>query len=269
MSGSLVGELPHDGWIQQLQELHFNFLAGQRGYLFNGIGASCLLVMCLTGLVIWWPGISRVGQAFTVHVGRGWKRVTWELHSVVAIWTVALLLVWSVSGIYFSFPGEFRNGVERLVPLTPYVTLQSGPPAAGTAPVPSDLVRRAQTRIGGAEVARVGVPSSERATYSVTLARDQHGDGDSTDEVTVYFDRYTGAELTVIDQSGRTAGDVFLTWLGRLHVGNFGGRAVRVIWFAAGLAFPLLFVTGAVMWWNRKGFRYQDSGVRAGQGLRS
>jgi uncharacterized iron-regulated membrane protein len=187
----------------------------------------------------------------------------------VAIWTVVLLLVWSVSGVYFSFPGEFRNGLERLVPLTPYVTLQSGPPGAGAAPRPSDLVRRAQARIGGAEVARVGIPSSERGTYSVTLAREQHGDADSTDEVTVYFDRYTGAELTVIDQSGRTPGDVFLTWLGRLHVGNFGGPPVKLAWFAAGLAFPLLFVTGAVMWWNRKGIRYQDSGVRAGQGIRA
>src|SRR4051812_5840064 len=57
--GTVTGELPSDGWIQRLQDLHFTFLAGQPGYLFNGLGASCLLVMCVSGLVIWWPGLSR------------------------------------------------------------------------------------------------------------------------------------------------------------------------------------------------------------------
>jgi uncharacterized iron-regulated membrane protein len=105
--------------------------------------------------------------------------------------------------------------------------------------------------VPGAQLARFGVPSGERGTYSVTLARERHGDGDSSGEVTVYFDRYTGAELSVTDQAGRTAGDVFLTWLGRLHAGNFGGFPVQLAWFAGGLVFPLLFVTGVLMWWNR------------------
>jgi uncharacterized iron-regulated membrane protein len=249
--GRVLGELPHDGWIQRLQDLHFTFLQGQPGYVFNGIGASCLLAMCLSGLVVWWPGLSRVSRAFTVHVGRGWRRVVWELHGAVAIWSAALLIVWSISGIYFSFPGRFRQATERFVALTPYASVHSGAPTPGSPPAPSDLLRRARARVPGAQLARFGVPSGERGSYSVTLARDRHGDGDSTDEVTVYFDRYTGAELTVTDQTGRTAGDVFLTWLGRLHVGNFGGRPVQLAWFAAGLVFPLLFVTGVLMWWNR------------------
>jgi uncharacterized iron-regulated membrane protein len=140
------------------------------------------------------------------------------------------------------------------------VSLQSSSATQGPDPQPSDLVRRAQARIPGAQLARVGVPSSERGVYSVTLARTRHGDGDSTDEVTVYFDRYTGAELALIDQTGGTAGDAFLTWLGRLHVGSFGGRPIRVVWFVAGLAFPLLFVTGAIMWWNRKGIGFRAAG---------
>jgi uncharacterized iron-regulated membrane protein len=250
-TGRVIGELPREGWIQRLQDLHFTFLTGQRGYVFNGIGATCLFVMCLTGLVIWWPGVSRVAQAFVVHPKRGLRRVVWELHGAAAIWTVPLLAVWAVSGIYFSFPSSFRQAVERVAPLSPYVSLQSGAPVRGDAPVSSDLVRRAQTRVPGAQLARFSIPSGARGTYSVTLAREQHGNGDSSDEVTVYFDRYTGAELSVIDQSGRTAGDLALIWLGRLHVGNFGGWPVKLVWFTAGLVFPLLFVTGVTMWWNR------------------
>ncbi len=245
--------MPRDGWIQRLQDLHFTFLAGPPGYVVNGIGASCLLTMCLTGLVIWWPGLSRVGQAFVVHLDRGWRRVVWELHGAAAIWSVALLMVWAVSGIYFSFPVPFRAATERLMTLTPYASVQSGPVRADGAstPTPSDFVRRAQVLVPGAQLARVALPSGPSGTYSVTLARTRHGDGDTSDEVTVYFDRYTGGELSTLDQTGRTAGDLFLTWLGRLHVGNFGGWPIKLVWFAAGLVFPLLAVSGGVMWWNR------------------
>jgi len=249
--GTVIGELPRDGWIQRLQDLHFTFLAGQPGYLFNGLGASCLLVMCVSGLVIWWPGLSRAGQAFRVHLGRGWRRFVWELHGAAAIWTAALLIVWSVSGIYFSFPGPFRAATEHLVALTPYTSIESGQPTATAAPQPNELVRRAQARVPGAPVARFSVPSGDHGVYSVTLATGRHGDADSSDEVTVYFDRYSGRELAVRDQRGRTAGDLFLTWLGRLHVGNFGGVIVKIIWCAAGLVLPLLALTGVMMWWNR------------------
>jgi uncharacterized iron-regulated membrane protein len=49
----------------------------------------------------------------------------------------------------------------------------------------------------------------------------------------------------------RTAGDVVMAWVGPLHVGNFGGTGIRVAWLVLGLAPPLLFVTGFVMWWTR------------------
>src|SRR4051794_9921070 len=50
--GTVIGELPHDGWIQRLQDLHFTFLLGRTGYLYNGIGASGLFLMCVTGLIV-------------------------------------------------------------------------------------------------------------------------------------------------------------------------------------------------------------------------
>ena len=252
VTGRVIGELPRDGWIQQLQELHFNFLAGPRGYFYNGIAAACLLAMGLTGLVVWWPGVSRVRQAFTVNPRRGWKRVIWELHSAVGIWVVALLLVWSISGIYFSFPVPFRGAVDRIAGVTPYEkAVQSSPSSTGAVPAPAELIERARSKVPGAQVARFTIPNSERDTYSVVLAGARHGDADSSDEVTVYFDRYSGTELAITRGHDRTSGDVFLTWLGRLHVGNFGGILTKLVWSLAALALPLLFLTGVTTWWNR------------------
>jgi uncharacterized iron-regulated membrane protein len=45
--------------------------------------------------------------------------------------------------------------------------------------------------------------------------------------------------------------DEVLRWLARLHFGRFGGLGVKVLWAAIGLVPPILFATGAIMWWNR------------------
>src|SRR4051794_26805596 len=42
---------------QWLLDLHDNLLAGETGRRVNGAGALCLLLVCATGAVIWWPGI--------------------------------------------------------------------------------------------------------------------------------------------------------------------------------------------------------------------
>jgi len=46
-------------------------------------------------------------------------------------------------------------------------------------------------------------------------------------------------------------GDQVLFWLARLHFGRFAGWPGRVLWVILGLAPAILFLTGALMWWNR------------------
>ena len=251
VSGRVLGALPTAGWLHTLQELHYNLLAGRTGIVVNGIGAACLLLLCVTGAVIWWPGLARWRQHLRVTRGRGWKRVAWELHGATGIWMSALLVMWAVSGIYFSFPGGVRGALGRVAPLTEARWPSS--PARETAATasPSRLVDRARLALPGAHVARLFLPSGPSGVYAVVLATDTHGDHDTSDEVTFYFDQYSGGPLGRSDHTGRTAGDRLLAWLGPLHMGTFGGWPVRLAWLVTGLAFPLLFLTGLIMWWNR------------------
>jgi uncharacterized iron-regulated membrane protein len=70
-----------------------------------------------------------------------------------------------------------------------------------------------------------------------------------------YFDRYSGALLASRDSGERSAGDAVLSFFGLLHVGSLWGRGVQVVWAVAGVTFPLLFLTGLVMWWSKIGRR--------------
>jgi uncharacterized iron-regulated membrane protein len=46
-------------------------------------------------------------------------------------------------------------------------------------------------------------------------------------------------------------GDQVIRTLFGMHFGNFAGVKTRILWAALGLTEALLFVTGALMWWNR------------------
>jgi uncharacterized iron-regulated membrane protein len=41
-----------------------------------------------------------------------------------------------------------------------------------------------------------------------------------------------------------------MAWTAPLHVGNFAGTGVKIVWTLAALAPTLLFVTGVVMYWS-------------------
>jgi len=47
------------------------------------------------------------------------------------------------------------------------------------------------------------------------------------------------------------SGDLALEWLAKLHFGRFAGAKIRWTWAILGVIPPVLFITGAVMWWNR------------------
>jgi len=251
VSAELLGEVPEQSFVRTLQDLHFDLLGGSRGRLVNGVGALVLLGMCVTGVVIWWPGRSNWTRSLMVDFGRQWRRVNWDLHSALGFWTVALIAMWAATGAYFVFPTPIRLAVNRISPLTNAATPQSQP-AQTVASRPSwrALVDAAQRRVPGQHVARVVLPSSDTSPFLVMFSRVQPTPG-NPELTSVYLDQYTGETLTVPSLARRSAGDIVMAWLTPLHVGNFGGNGIRVAWLLLGLAPPVLFVTGFIMWWTR------------------
>ncbi len=96
-------------FVSRIADLHDNLLAGDTGRAVNGAGAVLVLLMSLTGGVIWWPGVSRWRRSMTLHRYVHWRRFIWDLHGVLGFWTFALILMWAVSGIYFAFPRVFYD----------------------------------------------------------------------------------------------------------------------------------------------------------------
>ena len=252
-STRVLGELPEDSLVRAVQELHFDLLGGRSGRVANGIGAAALLLLCLTGLVIWWPGLANWPRGLTLDFSRSWRRINWDLHSAVGFWAAALVALWAVTGVYFAFPSQFRAAVNALSP----VTVTRAPSSDAAAPRPAvpptwrALIERARATVPAHHVARVVVAGNERDAFLVMFSDTAPTPAAGANLQSVYLDQFSGAVLDGPPAQRRSAGDVVMAWMAPLHVGNFGGTGVRVAWLVLGLAPALLFMTGFTMWWTR------------------
>lgn len=104
--------------VSGLVDLHANLLAGDTGRILNGIGGLLSIMLGVTGLVIWWPGVSKWRRSLTLHRRVGWRRFTWDLHSAAGCWSVVFVLLFGITGVYLSFPEKITHAFDTIEPQT-------------------------------------------------------------------------------------------------------------------------------------------------------
>jgi uncharacterized iron-regulated membrane protein len=109
------GSLYH--WLSWLGKLHGSLLTEVAGMTVNAIGGFLIAALCLTGMIVWWPGVGSWRRALTIHANVGWKRFVFDLHGALGFWTFAVLLMWGLTGGYFVFPQPFRAAITLFTPI--------------------------------------------------------------------------------------------------------------------------------------------------------
>jgi uncharacterized iron-regulated membrane protein len=133
-------------------DFHVNLLLGRWGRTMNGIGAILTTILALSGAVVWWPGSPNWRNSLVIRRESNWKRLNWNLHSVVGLWTLAFVLVWGVTGIFVVFPKPFEEAVNFFSPLQLYRLEESSPQPVGK------IGRALPARAGGAATGDLRVP---------------------------------------------------------------------------------------------------------------
>ena len=181
----LGDSVPFGIWlVSKLLDLHDNLLAGSAGREVNGIGAVAVILLAVTGFVIWWPGSKTWRRSLILPRRLGWKRAVWHLHSMVGFWTLAFTLVFGFSGIYLAFPDVFQDVADKLEPPTP---------------------------------ANAGLRIGDRIIYWLAY---------------LHFGRICGIGIPCKGP-------------------GFCDQATKASWALFGIAPAVMFVTGAILWWNR------------------
>jgi uncharacterized iron-regulated membrane protein len=92
--------------------LHDDLLFGTSGRYWNGIASAFVTLLCLTGAIVWWPGVNRWRRSLIIKSRSGWRRFTWDLHSAMGAWLFVFILMWGISGFYMGVPGPFTALVD-------------------------------------------------------------------------------------------------------------------------------------------------------------
>jgi uncharacterized iron-regulated membrane protein len=102
--------------MEWMTDLHDNLLAGETGRKVNALFGALTCLLCITGLVIWWRGSGSWYKGLYFNPAHGWKRINFDLHASLGLWSIWLLFVWGLTGVNFAYPEPFNALVDYLEP---------------------------------------------------------------------------------------------------------------------------------------------------------
>lgn len=235
--------------VSRLSDLHTQLRLGRTGWNWVGGLGFALMVSLVSGLWLWWPGRAELRKAFIPRADQGAGRFALDWHRLFGLAIALPLLALAFTGVNLAFP----KLPEAVVGTSGMGHDDEGPTVRSTAipndrPVgPEEAVLLARGPFPHAEVRRVTTPEGETGTYRVAL-RQPWEVNHRHPLTTVWVDQYSGQIREVRNPARFTAGESAITWLWPLHTGEAFGRSGRLIWFIAGLAPALLFLTGLLGW---------------------
>lgn len=85
--------------------LHTHLLLGEVGGAIIKANVLIFFIMCVSGLILWWPKQKRFfKQAATINFKtKNWKRLNWDLHSVLGFYALLILMVITLTGMFFVY----------------------------------------------------------------------------------------------------------------------------------------------------------------------
>ena len=102
--------------LKWLLDFHATLLFGEKGRVLNAGAGLLTMMLCLTGLVVWWPGNRKWRRSLTLQRTVNWKRFTWSVHSAVGFWMFSFLIMWAATGVYLGYQQPFMNLVDYFEP---------------------------------------------------------------------------------------------------------------------------------------------------------
>jgi uncharacterized iron-regulated membrane protein len=240
-------------------QLHGNFLMGRGGRSFVGWLGVAMLILGVSGLVLWWPKRGQWKYAFLVRRTAKGLRFHRELHAMAGIWTFVVFMIVSFSGVAIAFPESVRALVGEQPASQPAYSLRDGPavvPQRGPIIGADAAVTLAQKALPGGTLRNVTLPARRTQAISVSLFGSWGGNAN------VWIDPWRGTVLAVNDPLAN--GDI-MAWQRPLHQGAGLGAVWRALVFLAGFMPALFVATGITMWLKKRRQRISMSAPLVGE----
>lgn len=231
-----------------IYNFHVSLLGGKFGETLVGICGLLLLLLSVTGIILW-PGWKKLVAGFTIRWRSAPQLINYDLHKVGGILSCVFLIAIASTGTAMIFPAQFKGVIYPLAG-TPKLPELTSTMVANAPPVTADIIlQKADLALPGKTI-YITFPSKRQGTFVVRkkLVGDIHPNGSSN----VYLDRYSGQVLRVENGFTAPVASQIINLLFPVHIGAFGGLKTRILYVFIGLTPTLLSITGLVLWRRRQ-----------------
>ncbi|MFG0630428.1 PepSY domain-containing protein [Pseudomonas sp. xss_2] len=275
-TGELKGEVAGQDFFNLMLNLHRFLTIGDTGRQITGACTLLLIFFCLSGLYLRWPRKALNWRTWlTLDWAKKGRAFNWDLHAVAGTWCLLFYLLFALTGLFWSYEW-YRDGLNRLLADAPAAGEQHkrsegrgrhGPQKVDhNAPplvVDYDAIWSNLKDAAGPGLTtynlRLPPAGGQPATLFYLLENAAHERALNT----ITLDPATGQITRLERYADKSFKAQLLQSVYALHVGSYFGLPGRIIVTLASLSMPLFFVTGWLLYLDRRRKKRQ---VRAARG---
>ena len=269
-TGEYQGDANGQGFFNLMLQLHRFLAIGQTGRQITGACTLMLIFFCLSGLYLRWPRKALNWRAWlTLDWAKKGRSFNWDLHAVAGTWCMIFYLMAALTGLSWSYEW-YNKGLQKLFSDTPPHEQQrkggrGQPGLAGPAPTADyeAIWASLQKAAGpGLNLYNVRMPpvAGQPATVFYLLKNSPHERAFNQ----IVLDPVTGVIKKHERYDDKSYKAQLLSSIYALHVGSYWGLTGRILVTVASLTMPLFFITGWLLYLDRRRKKRQVKQARQG-----
>ncbi|WP_026715486.1 PepSY-associated TM helix domain-containing protein [Flavobacterium daejeonense] len=237
-------------------KLHRSLLLGKTGKLITGCSCLIFIIILLSGLFLWWPKkLKNLKQRLTIKWDASFKRVNWDIHSVLGFYSFLFLLIIALTGLTWSFKW-FENSLYYLTD-----GIAKKPSIKVANPPKTELLSQKtffyqsimdQTNKIYSYQGNVQIRMPNETVNSILVTKENIEKVIPNQSGIAYFDRYTAKIIQTKPYESFTKGDKLRRIIYPIHTGSIYGLPTKIIAFLVCLFAASAPITGFLIWWRRK-----------------
>lgn len=266
-TGDYMGDVVGQEVFGFLLQFHRFLVMGDTGRNITGACTLILVFFCLSGLYLRWPRQVASWRAWlTLDWRKKGRAFNWDLHSVFGTWCLLAYLLSALTGLYWSYDW-YSQGLTQLLSDAPQNerVRKRGPAPAGPAPVAnydaiwSSIYSNAGPGLSAYNI-RMPAVAGQPATVYYLLESSPHDRALNQ----INLDPATGEVKSHDRYASKTLGSQLLTSVYALHTGSYFGLVGRIILTVSSVLMPLFFITGWLLYLDRRRKKRQVRDARKG-----
>ena len=268
-TGAYQGDASGQGFFDLMLQLHRFLAMGQTGRQITGACTLMLIFFCLSGLYLRWPRKALNWRAWlTLDWAKKGRSFNWDLHSVAGTWCMIFYLLAALTGLSWSYEW-YNKGLQKLFSDAPNSEQRKGgrgkPGPAGPAPVADyDAIWASIQKAAGPDLSMYNVRMPPAAGQPATVFYLLNSSPHERAFNMISLDPATGVVKKHDRFEDKSYKAQLLGSIYALHVGSYWGLTGRILVTIASLTMPLFFITGWLLYLDRRRKKRQIKQARQG-----